>query len=89
MTPEFVLEFTRHALTTAMLVAAPVLLSGLVVGLAVAVFQAVTQIHEVTLTFIPKIIVMSAVAFFTAGWMLEHLIDFAHKAFTHVAGMGA
>ena len=89
MTPEFVLGFSRQALETAMLVAAPMLTVGLVVGLVVAIFQAVTQIHEVTLTFIPKIAAMAVAAYLSGGWMIEHLMTFTKNSFSLMSGLGA
>ena len=58
MTAESALDFAREAIFTLLLVASPIMLVGLTVGLAVAVFQALTQIQEITLTFVPKIIVV-------------------------------
>ncbi len=55
MEPSLVVDIGRQALTAVIVIAGPLLMAGLVVGLAVGVFQAVTQIHEMTLTFIPKI----------------------------------
>jgi flagellar biosynthetic protein FliQ len=88
MSPEFVLGFSRQALTTAMLIAGPILAAGLLVGLTVALFQAVTQIHEISLTFIPKIGAMAIAAYLAAGWMMEQLLAFTRHAFTLVPGMG-
>ena len=59
MTPESVIEFGQHALYIAMLVAAPLLLTALAVGLLIGVIQAATQINEMTLSFIPKLIAMA------------------------------
>ena len=56
MTPEFVIDLGREAVVTALMVAAPLLLSGLLVGLLVSILQATTQIQEVTLSFVPKIL---------------------------------
>jgi flagellar biosynthesis protein FliQ len=88
MTTEYILSFTRQALTTAMMVAAPLLLTGLVVGLIVSVFQAVTQIHEASLAFIPKILAMAIAAYLTAGWMIETLLDFTRHTFALMPGGG-
>lgn len=77
MTPEFVITFAQEAIKTTLLVAAPMLGLGLAVGLVVAIFQAVTQVHEMTLTFVPKILVVLLALLFFASWMLEHLMRFA------------
>ncbi|RME27843.1 MAG: flagellar biosynthetic protein FliQ [Deltaproteobacteria bacterium] len=88
MTPEFTLSFTRHAMVTAVEVAAPMLVAGMVVGLAVALFQAVTQIHEISLTFIPKIAAVALAAYVAAGWMMEVLMGFTKQAFALIPGLG-
>lgn len=88
MTPEFTLSFTRQALLTAMQVATPMLAAGLVVGLAVSLFQAVTQIHEISLTFIPKIAAIAVAAYLTAGWMMGELMSFTRQAFALLPGLG-
>jgi flagellar biosynthetic protein FliQ len=76
MTPEFVISFAQEAIKTTLLVSMPLLGLGLVVGLAVSVFQAVTQIHEMTLAFVPKVVIVLVALLFFAGWMLDHLIHF-------------
>lgn len=76
MTPEFVISLAQEAIKTTILVSMPMLGLGLVVGLAVSIFQAVTQIHEMTLTFVPKILVILVALIFFAGWMLDHLMRF-------------
>lgn len=76
MTPEFVISFAQEAIKTTLLVSMPLLGLGLVVGLAVSIFQAVTQIHEMTLSFVPKVVIVLVALLFFAGWMLDHLIHF-------------
>ena len=76
MTPEFVIGFAQEAIKTTIIVSMPLLGLGLVVGLVVSIFQAVTQIHEMTLTFVPKILVVLLALLFFAGWMLDRLIHF-------------
>jgi flagellar biosynthesis protein FliQ len=76
MTPETVMSIGQHALEMTMLLAAPLLLVALAVGLLVGVFQAATQINEMTLSFIPKLVGM-AVALVVAGpWMLKELVSY-------------
>jgi flagellar biosynthetic protein FliQ len=77
MTPEFVVSFAQDAIKTTILVAMPMLGMGLAVGLIVSIFQAVTQINEMTLTFVPKIVVVLLALLFFAHWMIEHLMRFA------------
>ena len=76
MTPEFVVSFAQDAIRETILISLPVLLLGLVVGLIISVFQAVTQINEMTLTFVPKILVVMVGLLFLAPWMLEHIMTF-------------
>lgn len=76
MTPDTVISLMMSALQVAILVAGPMLLFGLVVGLAVSIFQAVTSIQEMTLAFIPKILaIMASVALFFP-WMLQIVLSF-------------
>lgn len=77
MTVEQASELVRQALIMALITAAPMLLIGLMVGLAVSLFQAITQIQEQTLTFIPKIAAMVAAAVLLLPWTTEHLVEYA------------
>ena len=79
MTPESDIEFGQHALYVAMMIAAPLLLTALVVGLVVGVVQAATQINEMTLSFIPKVISMALVVLITGPWMLRTLVQFTRQ----------
>jgi len=79
MTPQSIMEFGQHALYVAMLVAAPLLLTALAVGLLIGVIQAATQINEMTLSFIPKLIAMALVALITGPWMLRMLVQFTRQ----------
>ena len=71
-----VIDIGRQAIWITLLVSGPMLLAGLLVGLVVGVFQAVTQIHEMTLTFIPKILVMVIVFLALLPWMLIVMVDY-------------
>jgi flagellar biosynthesis protein FliQ len=82
MTQELALYLTTQALTTALMVSAPLLLAGLIVGVLVSMFQAVTQINEMTLSFIPKLAVTALVLLLTIPWMAGKLADFFHYIFT-------
>ncbi len=86
MTPESVIEFGQHALYVAMMVAAPLLLTALLVGLVVGVVQAATQINEMTLSFIPKILAMAAVALIAGPWMLRTLVQFTRQLIESLPG---
>ena len=76
------IELIRRALMLVLLLSAPILIAGLVVGLGISLIQAVTQIQEQSLSFIPKIVAMFAVAVLTLPWVGRHLIDFATELFT-------
>jgi len=84
MTPEFVVGFAQEAIKTTILVSMPMLGLGLAVGLIIAIFQAVTQIHEMTLTFVPKILIVLLALLFFANWMLERLITFTSTTITQI-----
>lgn len=86
MTPESVIQFGQHALYIAMMVAAPLLLTALAVGLLIGVIQAATQINEMTLSFIPKLIAMAAVALIAGPWMLRTLVQFTHDLIVGLPG---
>ena len=86
MTPESVIECGQHALYVAMLVAAPLLLTALTVGVLVGVIQAATQINEMTLSFIPKLIAMALVALITGPWMLRTLVQFTRHLIEGLPG---
>ena len=81
MTTEMVVDITRGMLLTALLIASPVLVTALVVGLFVSILQAITQIHEMTLTFIPKILAIVGMVLLLAPWILHTLVQYAIKSF--------
>ena len=87
MTPESVLTLAQHALQVTLLMAAPPLLAALLTGLLVSVFQAATQINEVTLSFIPKLLAIFVVLILFGPWMLGILLDYMHELFTGIPGM--
>ena len=76
MTPEFVISFAQEAIKVTILVSMPMLGLGLAVGLLISIFQAVTQIQEMTMTFVPKILIVLMALLYFAGWMLEQLMQF-------------
>jgi flagellar biosynthesis protein FliQ len=86
MTPESVIEIGQHALYVAMLIAAPLLLTALAIGLLIGVIQAATQINEMTLSFIPKLIAMALVALITGPWMLRTLVQFTRQLIEGLPG---
>ncbi len=77
MNPEFAAELLKHLMFQAVTLAAPVLLTGLVIGLAISLFQSVTSIQEQTLTFVPKALGIVGLLILLLPWMLRSLIEFA------------
>jgi flagellar biosynthetic protein FliQ len=88
MTEQMVVYLFREAFYTTLLVSAPMLLISLIVGLLIAVFQAATSIQEITLTFVPKIIVVASVAVLTLPWMMELMITFTVNVFNQIPSLG-
>ncbi len=87
MTPESVMALGQHALEITMMVSAPVLLTALAVGLLVSIFQAATQINEMTLSFIPKLFSMLVMMIVTGPWMLNLMMDYMRRLFTNIPWM--
>ena len=86
MTPQSVVTIGQQALTVMLLLAAPLLLTSLVIGLIVSVLQAATQINEMTLSFIPKLI-GTLVALIVAGpWMVTYFVDYVRRLFESIPG---
>ncbi len=81
MTPDSALDLFRHALLTALLLAAPMLGVGLVIGLLISIFQAVTSIQEMTLTFIPKMVGVILAIIIALPWMLSTMMTYATSLF--------
>ena len=86
MTPEIALEVAQEAIYTAAVVSSPSLLSVLAAGLLIGLFQAATQIQEMTLAFIPKLIVLVAVLLLGGAWMLTKLMDFTERLYREIPG---
>lgn len=76
MTPESVITIGQQAMQVTVLLAAPMLLAVLAIGLAVGMFQAATQINELTLSFVPKLIVAVLVLILAGSWMLQTMMDY-------------
>ncbi|WP_321931578.1 flagellar biosynthesis protein FliQ [Paraburkholderia guartelaensis] len=84
MTPEMVMTLSHEAMYVALLLAAPLLLVALVVGLVVSLFQAATQINEATLSFIPKLVAIAVTLVIAGPWMLTTMLDYMHRIFTSI-----
>lgn len=82
MTPELVMNIGRDAMEVTLLVAAPILLLILIIGLVVSIFQAATQINEATLSFIPKLVGVFVALIFAGPLMLMTLVDYMHTVFS-------
>ena len=87
MNSDVVIKVAMDALTVTLKLALPLLLAGLIVGLIVSVFQAVTQIHEMTLTFIPKILITAAVLAIGGPWMLDEIVSYTQALYQAIPGM--
>jgi flagellar biosynthesis protein FliQ len=87
MSPESVVTVGRHALEMTLMLAAPLLLTALAVGLLVGIFQAATQINEMTLSFIPKLLAMAAVLALTGPWMLRQLVEYTRGLIESIPSM--
>ena len=87
MTPESVLDIGREALYLTMMIAAPLLLSALAVGLMIGVFQAATQIQEMTLSFILKLIVLVFALLIAGPWMLRLITEFTLRLYSEIPGL--
>ena len=86
MTPQQVMDAGQQGLMLMLLVSAPILIVVLVVGLAVSIFQAATQINESTLSFVPKIIACVAVMAFAGPWMLQTLVEYLQRTLQAIPG---
>lgn len=85
MNETLILDVTRQGMVTALMVSAPILAVALFIGLAVSVFQAVTQVQEMTITYVPKLAGAAAVVAVLGGWMLTTLVKFMSVCFEHAS----
>lgn len=84
MTPDFVLNLAKEAIEVTLLLSLPILGIGMVVGLAVSIFQAVTQIQEMTLTFVPKILAVMLALIIFFPWMMDTIVTFTHGLIVNI-----
>lgn len=87
MTPEMVMSIAYQGMRVTLLLAGPMLLAALFTGLLISLFQAATQINEMTLTFIPKILAVFTVLILAGPWLLGLITDFTHRLFTNIPSM--
>jgi flagellar biosynthetic protein FliQ len=84
MTSEFIVGIMAETIKVTLLISAPALLVGLVIGVGVSLFQAVTQIQEMTLVFVPKIVGVMITVVIVLPWMINLLVSFTHNLFTNI-----
>jgi len=87
MTPESVVTLGQQAIELTLMISAPLLLSALLIGLVVSIFQAATQINEQTLSFIPKIVGIFIALIIAGPWMISMLVDFMRRLFGNIPWM--
>ncbi len=87
MTPESVMTMGRHAMEITLMIAAPLLLVALIIGLIVSIFQAATQINEQTLSFIPKLVGIFIALVVAGPWMLSVMLDYMREVFSGIPGL--
>ncbi|MBC2582139.1 flagellar biosynthesis protein FliQ [Clostridium sp. DJ247] len=85
MSENMVIGIIKDALQTGLMIAAPILIVSIIVGLVISVVQATTQIQEQTLTFVPKLIAVAIVGILTGSWMLHQLVSFTERMFTYIS----
>ena len=88
MSTAFAVELAREAVMLALLVSAPLLLVAIGVSLAVSVFQAVTQIQDQTLSFVPKLVATAATLIVGLSWMLQTMVNYTLELFRSIPGLG-
>jgi flagellar biosynthesis protein FliQ len=84
MTPDFILGIAKNAIEITLLLSLPILGVGLLVGLIISVFQAATQIQEMTLTFVPKIVAMLLSLLFLMPWMMSKMTDYTEQLIANI-----
>jgi flagellar biosynthetic protein FliQ len=87
MTPEIIMSMGRQAIEVTLMVAAPMLLVALVIGLVVSIFQAATQINEATLSFIPKLLGIFVTLIVAGSWMLSILTDYLRSVLSNIPNL--
>ena len=87
MSENLLMGILKDAVTTGLMMSAPILVVSIVVGLLISIFQATTQIQEQTLTFVPKLIAVALVGLLTGSWMLHTIVSFTTRIFEHIANI--
>jgi len=84
MNDTLILELTNKTLITSAIISIPILVPGLVIGILVSIFQAITQINEQTLTFVPKLIALIVTYLLVGGWIMQYVVDFTREVFNKI-----
>ena len=87
MTPDTIIDISQQALYVIVMLAAPMLVSALAIGLLIGMFQAATQINEMTLSFIPKLLVLVLSIAIAGSWMLDTLLSFTRRLYLEIPGL--
>ncbi len=87
MTPETIVTIGQQALLVLLMISAPMLLAALAVGLIISIFQAATQINEMTLSFIPKLVTVFLTMIVAGPWMMSTLIDYIRRLYTQIPSL--
>jgi flagellar biosynthesis protein FliQ len=87
MSENMVMSIIKDAISTGLLIAAPILIVSIVIGLLISIFQATTQIQEQTLTFVPKLIAVALVGLITGSWMLHNIVAFTTRIFVDITNV--
>ena len=88
MDSSFTLYLGRHTLETALLLSAPILLTCIIVGVVITLFQAITSIRDMTITIVPKLLAVGGITLLTGGWMLELTLRFTNEMFAYIQNIG-
>jgi flagellar biosynthetic protein FliQ len=87
MDMQYIIALGRQAIYTTLVVSAPMLILALIVGLAISILQAITQLHEMTLTFIPKIIAVAVALVIFLPWMITTIVNYTFQLFSMIPGI--
>ncbi len=87
MTPDTIIDISQQALYVITMLAAPMLISALAIGLLIGMFQAATQINEMTLSFIPKLLILVVSIMIAGPWMLELILNYTRRLFISIPGI--
>ncbi|CUS84023.1 flagellar biosynthetic protein FliQ [Candidatus Kryptobacter tengchongensis] len=84
MTEQFIIHLARETFFTALLISAPILIASAIVGLIISIFQSATSINEMTLTFVPKLVVIAIVIVISLPWIIDVIVTFTRELFSQI-----